>query len=107
MATVKGVIQGYTGVAAVDARHPIIVTAQAHGTGAEQSLLLPMVEATAPCRNDSTLFTADAGYYSKDHLVALDAMNVDALIADNQMRKRDERFEDQVRHKAKPDPLYD
>ena len=33
MATSKGVIQGYTGVAAVDARHQIIVEAQAHGTG--------------------------------------------------------------------------
>jgi transposase len=31
MATGKGVIQGYTGVAAVDARHQIICEAQAHG----------------------------------------------------------------------------
>ena len=30
MATSKGVIQGYTGVAAVDSRHQIIVEAQAH-----------------------------------------------------------------------------
>jgi transposase len=107
MATDKGVIQGYTGVTAVDDKHQIIVAAQAHGTGSEQSLLMPMVEATAPCRNEHTLITADAGYYSKDNLLALDAMNVNALIADNQMRKRDERFEDQVRHKAKPDPLHD
>jgi len=107
MATDKGVIQGYTGVAAVDARHQIIVAAQAHGTGAEQSLLLPMVEATTPCRHDQTLITADAGYFSQDNLVALDAMNVNALIADNQMRKRDERFDGQTHHKAKPDPLYD
>jgi hypothetical protein len=41
MATGKGVIQGYTGVAAVDEKHQIIVEAQAHGTGAEQELLLP------------------------------------------------------------------
>ena len=45
MATSKGVIQGYTGVAAVDAKHQIIVEAQAHGTGSEQELLLPVVEA--------------------------------------------------------------
>ena len=38
MATSKGVIQGYTGVAAVDAKHQIIVDAQAHGTGSEQEL---------------------------------------------------------------------
>jgi hypothetical protein len=35
MATGKGVIQGYTGVAAVDGKHQIIVCAQAHGTGRE------------------------------------------------------------------------
>jgi len=40
MATSKGVIQGYTGVAAVDAKHQIIVDAQAHGTGSEQELLV-------------------------------------------------------------------
>ncbi len=102
MATDKGIIQGYTGVTAVDAKHQIIVAAQAHGTDSEQALLLPMVAATTPFRDSQTLITADAGYYSIDNLVALDAMNVDA-----QMRNRDERFEDQARHKAKPDPLYD
>src|SRR5690606_19074360 len=45
MATGKGVIQGYTGVAAVDEKAQIIVEAQAHGTGAEQALLGPAVEA--------------------------------------------------------------
>src|SRR5471032_2448405 len=45
MATCKGVIQGYTGVAAVDAAHQIIVEAQAHGTGSEHELLLPIVNA--------------------------------------------------------------
>ena len=50
MATGKGVIQGYTGVAAVDCHHQIIVEAQAHGTGSEQELLMPVVNATAPLR---------------------------------------------------------
>jgi hypothetical protein len=45
MATGKGVIQGYTGVAAVDDTHQIIVEAQAHGTGSEQELLIPVVVA--------------------------------------------------------------
>ena len=35
MATSKVVIQGYTGVAAVDSRHQIIVAAVAHGSGSE------------------------------------------------------------------------
>lgn len=46
MATGKGVIQGYTGVAAVDAKHQIIIEAQAHGTGSEQELLLPVIRAS-------------------------------------------------------------
>ena len=37
----------YTGVAAVDARHQIIVEAQAHGTGSEQELL-PCSRRTTP-----------------------------------------------------------
>ena len=107
MATDKGVIQGYTGVAAVDAKHQIIVGAQAHGTGCEQALLMPMVDATAAFRNTDTLITADSGFHNKDNIVALDAMGVNALIADTQMRQRDERFDGQTHHKNKPDPLHD
>jgi len=116
MATSKGVIQGYTAVAADDApkevplgddRHQIIVAAQAHGTGSEQALLLPVVEAATPLCTVDTLITADAGYHSEPNLKALAEQERPALIADNLMRKRDERFKDQVKHKAKPDPLYD
>lgn len=107
MATSKGVIQGYTGVAAVDGAHQIIVEAQAHGTGSEQELLLPMIHATQALTTADTLYTADAGYHSATNLKALAAENIPALIADNGMRKRDERFKDQARYKALPDPLYD
>lgn len=107
MATSKGVIQGYTGVAAVDDRHQIIVEAQAHGTGSEQALLMPMVEAVTPLCTPDTLITADAGYHSDANLKALAEQDRPALIADNQMRKRDERFKDQAKYKAQPDPLYD
>ena len=107
MATSKGVIQGYTGVAAVDAQHQIIIEAQAHGTGSEQELLLPVVRATQAHATPATLYTADAGYHSESNLKALADEKVSALIADNGMRQRDERFKDQGKHKAKPDPLYD
>ena len=105
MATSKGVIQGYTGVAAVDDRHQIIVEAQAHGTGSEQELLLPVVAATAAIRSPQTLMTADAGYHSD--LKALAEQAIPALIADTGMRSRDERFKDQGKYKQLPDPLYD
>jgi len=107
MATSKGVIQGYCGVAAVDEAHQIIVEAQAHGTGSEQDLLLPVIQATRSTATPDTLYTADAGYHSETNLKALAEANIPALIADNGMRGRDERFKDQARHKEKPDPLYD
>ena len=107
MATDKGVIQGYTGVAAVDAKHQIIVDAQAHGTGSEQELLLPVVEALATLRTSATVLTADAGYHSEANLAALAALEVPALIADPDMRKRDERFADRDHHTSAPDPLHD
>ena len=106
MATSKGVLQGYTGVAAVDSAYQIIVEAQAHGTGAEQELLVPVVTATHALRTADTLITADAGYHSEANLEALAAMRVAALIADNEMRRRDERFATQDRYTALPNPLH-
>lgn len=107
LATDKGVIQGYCGVAVVDDKHQVIVEASAHGTGAEQELLIPVLEACADQRTATTLITADAGYHSEANLKALAENNIDALIADNAMRRRDERFSEQDKHLAKPDPLHD
>ena len=107
MATDKGVIQGYCGVAVVDAEHQVIVEASAHGTGSEQELLMPVIDACASQRATSTLITADAGYHSEANLIALSERGIDALIADGQMRRRDERFAEQAKHTTKPDPLHD
>lgn len=67
---------------ALDAKHEIIVDAQAHGTGSEQALLILVVEALA-------------------------ALEVPALIADPDMRKRDEWFADREHHTTTPNPLHD
>jgi len=107
MATSKGVIQGYTGVAAVDARHQIIVAATALGSGSEQEILLPMIERTQPYRTAQTLITADAGYHSEANLKQLAALGIPALIADGLMRKRNPRLGPQARHQTKPHPLHD
>ena len=45
--------------------------------------------------------------HSETNLKSLAEENIPALIADNGMRKRDERFKDQAKYKALPDPLYD
>jgi len=106
MATSKGVLQGYTGVAAVDEKTQIIVDAQAHGTGSEQALLLPVLEATAALRNVDTVITADAGYHSQANLKALAKQRINAYLPDNGYRQRDERYVDQHIHTGKPDPLW-
>ena len=105
MATAKGVIQGYTGAATVDGACQVIVAAQAHGSGSEQSLLLPMIAQAQPFAAADTVITADAGYHSEANLQQLHDQGIAALIADGLMRRRDERFREQARHKAKPDPL--
>jgi len=107
MATDKGVVQGYTGVAAVDARHQIIVDAQAHGTGSEQELLLPVAEAIAPLANEHTVVCADSGYCSEDNLKQLEQKGIEAFIPDNNYRERDPRYAGQEEHTGKPDALWD
>jgi hypothetical protein len=82
LTTSKGVIQGYTGVAAVDAKHQVIVEAQAqaHGTGSEQELLLPVVEAMQEVLTETSLLTVDASYHREKNLQALEAKGIDALV---------------------------
>ena len=107
MATSKGVIQGYAAQATVDSSHQVVLAADVIGSDSEQAMLLPMIEQAAPYRKVSTVVTADAGYHSDANVQQLKDKNISALIADNQMRKRDERFKDQDKHKNKPDPLFD
>ena len=107
MATSKGVIQGYAAQAAVDSANQVIVAADVIGSGSEQSMLLPRIEQSEAYRQAHTLITADAGYHSDANVAQLMEKAIPALIADNQMRQRDERLQDQGKHKAKDDVLYD
>jgi hypothetical protein len=58
-------------VAAVDGKHQIIVEAQAHGTGSEQEVLVPVVVAMKDVLAENSLITADAGYHSEENLKQL------------------------------------
>jgi transposase len=109
MKTSHGVIQGYTGVAAVDGKHQVIVHAAAHGEGQEHGLLKPSIEGLR--ENLQTLgeddvlkkaaLTADAGYASEDNMKYVFEAGIDGYIADTQFRKRDPRFNSAERHKAR------
>ena len=107
MATSKGVMQGYAAQAAVDSSHQVIIAADVIGSGSEQAMLLPMIEQASPYRTPDTLVTADAGYHSDANIAQLMKQNIPAMVADNQMRYRDERFESRDKYKGKPDPLSD
>ena len=75
MSTNHGVLQGYNGIAVVDAKHQIVVTAQGHGEGKEAHLLAPLINNTREQCQDvklakdvfaHTKLVADAGYSSQD-----------------------------------------
>jgi transposase len=110
MKTSHGVLQGYDGVAAVDAKHQVVVHAQAFGEAQEHDLLLPMVAATrenfqAIGRDqdifERTALATDSGFHTEANVKALFEQHIDAYIADNQFRKRDPRFATANRHRAR------
>jgi transposase len=110
MKTSHGVIQGYTGVAAVDSKHQVVLHAEAFGQGQEHGLLKPMVEAvrdtfdkgSKKSRNEikQSKVTADSGYHSRDTLEYLEEEQIDGYLADTGFRSRDPRFKD---HKEAPE----
>jgi transposase len=105
LATSKGVMQGYAAQAAVDSAHQVIIAADVIGSGSEQAMLMPMIAQASPYRTPQTLVTADAGYHSDANIAQLQQQGIPAMVADNQMRYRDERFAEQDKYKGKPDPL--
>lgn len=107
MPSSKGVIQGYNGVAIANAKHQIIVHAEAFGQGPEKDLLKPMIEGARENYQSiggkedifkKAKFIADTGFYTKTNLQLTDQENIDAYIPDNKFRKRDSRFNTAKRH---------
>ena len=107
MPSSKGVIQGYNGVAIADAKHQVIVDAEAFGQGPEKDLLKPMIQGTRENYKaigytgdifKEAKFIADTGYYTKSNLQLIDDENINAYIPDNKFRKRDPRFDTAKRH---------
>lgn len=110
MSTGHGVVQGYNGLAVVDDKHQIVITASAHGEGQEAHLLAPMIEATrAQCQTagiapdifQTTRLTADAGYSSQASVGYTQDHGIDAYIADRNHRQRDPAFAKADRYKER------
>jgi transposase len=110
MTTPHGVVQGYNGMAMVDDKHQVVVHAEAHGTGQEYDLLMPMVEGTREnferIGTEGDVFekaklTADSGLHCVRSIEAIEGSGVEAYIADPQYRKREEAFAHQSRYKER------
>jgi hypothetical protein len=108
MKSAHGVIQGYDGVATVDAKHQVIVHAEAFGEAQEHDLLAPMVEGTRANFQvigkeqdvfEKTKLTADAGFHTEANMRMLFEANINGYGADILFRKRDPRFADAGRYK--------
>lgn len=108
MKTSHGVIQGYNGVAAVDAKHQIVIAAEAFGQGPENNLLPSISQAVEDNLGEEYLnhskISADSGFHSTATLQHCHEERLDAYIADGDFRKRDPRFMEYTRFKPKRKP---
>lgn len=108
MPSSHGVIQGYNGVAAVDAKHQIIVGAEAFGKGNEAEILGPMtdqVRETFKRLGEEDIYrkakvTADSGFHTEESMKALFERNIDGYVPDKLFRRRDPAFQAAARHRS-------
>jgi transposase len=109
MKSSHGIVQGYNANAMVDAKHQVIVHAQAFGEGDDGAAAAPMLEgakanlAAAGCELEGAVVTADTGYFSNRNLEAFEEAQVDAYVPDPKFRQRDPRFADSKRFRRPTD----
>lgn len=110
MKTSHGTLQGYDGVATVDAKRQVVVHAQAFGVPQEHELLMPMVEATKAnfiaIDKEANIFqrtalAVDSGFHTEGNVAALFAQRIRAYLADKLFRKRDARFGEVDKYKQR------
>jgi hypothetical protein len=108
MQTAHGVIQGYNGQALVDAKHQVIVHAEAFGNGQDYGHVAPMVEGAKANLQaiglpeaylEGAILSADSHDHSEANLQQCAQAKLDAYIPDPHFRQRDPRFATQDRYK--------
>ena len=97
MLTGHGAYQGFVAVTAADEKYQVIVNGQAYGMGQEQSTLAPTIEGieenlSIDLSTSGTVVTADTGFSSEANMKYVFEKGIDAVIPDNQFRKRDPLF---------------
>lgn len=107
-----GVVQGYNGVAAVDAKHQVIVHAEASGEGQEKRLLKPMLDGlrenltAVGVKGDplqKAVVVADNGFHSEENARLVLTEGIEAYLPDTKFRKRDPAFATASRHRRAVD----
>ena len=115
MFTAHGVVQGYNSQALVDARHQVIVHAEAFGNGQDYGHVPPMLEGAKAnvqaigLPEDyfaGKIFSADSNYHSEENLKKCAQEQLDAYIPDPLFRQRDPRFATQGRHQSPTDEKF-
>jgi transposase len=115
MFTAHGVLQGYNSQALVDAKHQVIVHAEAFGNGQDYGHVPPMLEGAKAnvqalgLPEDyfaGKIFSADSNYHSEENLKTCAQEQVDAYIPDPHFRHRDPRFASQARHHPPTDEKF-
>ena len=110
MKTSQGVQQGYNAQALVDAKHQVIVHAEAFGNGQDHHLLEPMLSNAKENMKEmgqaeeyfkGSILTADTGYHSTESIKKCEDEEIDAYIPDRNFRKRDKRFHAQQEYMKK------
>lgn len=90
----------------------MIVHAEVSSEGNDRNSLTAMIEGTRESFKKigeeedvfkSATLLADAGYHSEKNMEHIYKEGIDAYIADNQFRKRDQQFETQARHRRSVD----
>lgn len=97
MTTSKGTIQGMAFVTAADEKHQIIISAQGFGMGQEQATLQPIIEGIKHNLGETIfdgplVLTADTGFSSEANMAYLFNEKINAVVPDNQFRKRNPIF---------------
>jgi transposase len=81
----QGYVLGYTGTIAVSEDH-VIVAQQVSQAGADNELLVPMVEQVEQqCGERPGQVSADSGFFSQDNVRAMEQRGIDAYVPDSHM----------------------
>jgi hypothetical protein len=107
MKTSHGVIQGYNSQALIDAKHQVIIHAEAFGRGQDHAHGPPMLDGALENLKRlghgeeylaGKIFTADTNYHSDTNLRKCQELRLDAYIPDIYFRRRDPRYAAQRRY---------